>query len=152
MSKRSTSQPSPAGDGTDTPWYGEGLRFKCSQCGDCCTGAPGYVWVNKAEITALAALHAAGVDEFEEKYVRKIGIRKSLREFPNGDCVFFDPESRKCTVYDARPRQCRTWPFWESNLKSPAAWDATCEVCPGSGKGRLYSLEEIETRRKEFRV
>ena len=29
-----------------------GLRFECTQCGDCCTGAPGYVWVNKAEISA----------------------------------------------------------------------------------------------------
>ena len=36
-------------------WYSEGLRFECSQCGDCCTGAEGYVWVNQAEIDAMSA-------------------------------------------------------------------------------------------------
>lgn len=152
MSKRSGPQQPPADQSSEKPWYADGLKFKCSQCGDCCTGAPGYVWVNKAEIAALAALTDQDVAGFEKEYVYNVGIRKSLREFPNGDCVFFDGQSRRCTVYEARPRQCRTWPFWESNLKSPAAWEATCEVCPGSGKGRVYKLEEIETRRQEFHV
>ena len=50
-------------------WYDEGLRFQCSQCGDCCTGAPGYVWVNQEEIEQLAAqLQFADVEEFEDKY------------------------------------------------------------------------------------
>ena len=137
----------------DQPWYQNGLRFKCTQCGNCCTGAPGYVWVNQAEIEGLAAARdETDVEAFEDQYVRKIGIRRSLREFPNGDCVFFDNEKRTCTVYDARPRQCRTWPFWDSNLKSPAAWAETCEVCPGSGQGKLYQIEDIESQRKVFRV
>jgi Fe-S-cluster containining protein len=127
----------------DQPWFTDGLRFTCSQCGDCCTGAPGYVWVNREEIEALAALIGVDRDEFERKYVRKIGIRRSLVEFPNGDCVFFDGRSRKCTVYGARPRQCRTWPFWESNVKSPEAWKQTCRVCPGSGQGQLISVEQV---------
>ncbi len=135
------------------PWYKDGLRFQCTQCGDCCTGAPGYVWVNKKEIAALA--EAAGIDDidqFERLYVRKIGIRKSLKEFPNGDCVFFETDSRRCQVYTARPRQCRTWPFWTSNLKSPEAWQQTCEVCPGSGAGKLHSIEHIEERRDVMRL
>ena len=37
------------------PWYQQGLKFHCLGCGDCCTGEPGYVWVTKAEIAALAA-------------------------------------------------------------------------------------------------
>ncbi|MCA9053922.1 MAG: YkgJ family cysteine cluster protein, partial [Planctomycetaceae bacterium] len=124
-----------------------------SQCGDCCTGAPGYVWVNKDEIAALAAISGAeDVEDFEREYVRRVGVRKSLREFPNGDCVFFDSQSRRCSVYEARPRQCRTWPFWDSNIRTPAAWEATCEACPGSGKGQLYQLEEIETQRSVMRI
>ena len=63
------------------------------------------------------------------------------RRSTNGDCVFFDGKTRKCRVYAARPRQCRTWPFWDSNIRTPEAWAATCEVCPGSGTGRLYQLE-----------
>lgn len=134
------------------PWYADGLKFKCTECGDCCTGAPGYVWVNKEEIEAIAALMQLGVETFEDKYVRQVGVRKSLVEFPDGACVLLDPETRKCTVYAARPRQCRTWPFWDSNLKSPADWKHTCEVCPGSGKGKLYTLEQIEEQRKKFHV
>ena len=26
------------------PWYRDGLRFQCTQCGNCCTGDPGVVW------------------------------------------------------------------------------------------------------------
>ncbi|MCO6458340.1 MAG: YkgJ family cysteine cluster protein [Pirellulaceae bacterium] len=138
---------------SEQPWYREGLRFQCTQCGDCCTGAPGYVWVNQEEIQRLAAaVGQADVEQFEQTYVRKVGIRRSLREFPNGDCVFFDGQSRKCQVYDARPRQCRTWPFWDSNLRTPDAWRETCEVCPGSGQGQLYQLEQIEQQRQVMRI
>jgi Fe-S-cluster containining protein len=136
----------------DTPWFKDGLRFNCTQCGDCCTGAPGYVWVNKAEIEALAATLAISVVEFEQKYVRQVGMRKSLVEYANGDCVFLDASSRGCTVYGARPRQCRTWPFWDSNVRTPEAWAHTCEVCPGSGKGNLVPIEQILKQVAEIRL
>ena len=126
------------------PWYAkEGLRFSCTQCGDCCTGAPGFVWVNQEEINAMAVKVNLGVEEFEKKYVRKVGARRSLVEYENGDCVFLDPKTRGCTLYNERPRQCKTWPFWNSNIESPEAWKETCEACPGSGKGKVYTVEEI---------
>jgi Fe-S-cluster containining protein len=128
-------------------WFQDGLRFECTQCGDCCTGEPGFVWVNVAEIEALAIRFQLSTDEFERKYVRKLGNRKSLVEFPNGDCVFLDSQTRKCSVYEDRPRQCRTWPFWDSNLRTKRDWEWTCSVCPGSGKGRVYTEEEILSRK-----
>jgi len=134
------------------PWYKDGLKFECSQCGDCCTGAPGFVWLNKAEITALAKRFDTDEQTFEDTYVIQVGIRKSLKELENHDCVLFDNEKRCCTVYEDRPRQCRTWPFWDSNLKSPKTWAETCEACPGSGTGKLYQLEDIETQRKVMKV
>jgi len=127
----------------DKPWFDGGLRFECTQCGDCCTGSPGYVWVNAEEIRQLAEHLGLPIEEFEQKYVRKVGVRKSLVEYSNCDCVFFDGEARKCTVYEARPRQCRTWPFWDSNVRTPEAWQRTCEVCPGSGQGQLVPVEQI---------
>ena len=133
-------------------WYRDGLQFTCTQCGDCCTGAPGFVWVNKLEIENLAKEVEMSVEDFEETYVRTIGIRKSLKEFPNGDCVFFDTEKRNCGVYGARPRQCKTWPFWDSNIKTEEAWESVCEHCPGSGKGKLYSFEQIEEQRKTMKL
>lgn len=134
----------------DQPWYKDGLRFTCTQCGDCCTGAPGYVWVNKQEITALAARFQTTIEDFESRYVRQVGVRKSLVEYDNGDCVFL--KDRKCTVYEDRPRQCRTWPFWDSNVKSEEAWRATCEICPGSGQGDLVPVERIVEQLQVIRI
>jgi Fe-S-cluster containining protein len=104
------------------------------------------VWVNQQEIDALAQRLGMTPLEFEKQYVNQIGVRRSLKELKHRhyDCVFLDPETRRCTVYEDRPRQCRTWPFWDSNLKSPEAWQATCAACPGAGKGKLYSIELIE--------
>src|ERR1700679_3518547 len=95
----------------DDSWFKDGLRFKCTQCGNCCTGAPGFVWVNQEEIQALAKRFSTSEEAFEKQFVRRVGSRMSLVEYPNGDCVFFDNEARRCTVYEDRPRQCRTWPF-----------------------------------------
>jgi uncharacterized protein len=135
------------------PWYKDGLKFQCTGCGDCCTGAPGFVWVTNDEIEILAAELGLDVAAFERKYVRNIGARKSLKELKKSfDCVFLDADTRKCTVYSARPRQCRTWPFWDSNVRTPEAWASTCQVCPGSGTGRLYQLSEIESQKEVIRI
>jgi Fe-S-cluster containining protein len=133
------------------PWYADGLRFECTRCGNCCTGAPGHVWVNAEEIAAIAVHRGENVDETTALHTRQVGNRRSLREKANGDCVFFD-RSKGCTVYPVRPRQCRTWPFWESNVVTPEAWERTCEICPGSGKGELISAEEITRRLKVIRL
>ncbi len=138
---------------SEKPWYQAGLRFTCTECGDCCTGAPGFVWVNKQEIAALAAVTGVSdVEEFERLYVRQVGIRRSLKERDNYDCVLLDPQTRKCLAYSARPRQCRTWPFWDSNVGSPESWQRTCEICPGSGQGKLYQLADIESQRKTMHI
>ncbi len=138
---------------SDAPWYKDGLKFECTGCGDCCTGSAGYVWVNQAEIETLAKMFDLSVDKFEHSYVRKIGIRKSLKELPvSYDCVFFDSETRKCQVYEGRPRQCRTWPFWNSNLKTSQDWERTCDECPGSGTGKLYQLAEIERQKQVLKI
>ncbi|QDU95864.1 YkgJ family cysteine cluster protein [Lignipirellula cremea] len=133
---------------SEEKWYAGGLQFECTGCGDCCTGTPGYVWVSEEEIAVLAAHLETDIDNFEKFYVRRIGARKSLKELPqvNFDCIFLD-EARRCTVYEARPLQCRTWPFWDSNLKTKETWKQTCSVCPGSGEGKLHSIEQIEHQR-----
>lgn len=133
---------------TQSLWYENGLPFQCTGCGDCCTGEPGYVWVTEEEIDALARCTGLDREVFLRKYVRLVGDRMSLTERANGDCVLFDGQTRRCTAYDARPRQCRTWPFWDSNLRSRRAWKETARGCPGCGQGPLVPLEEIERQRK----
>jgi uncharacterized protein len=55
-------------------------------------------------------------------------------------------------VYGFRPRQCRTWPFWESNVRTPETWKQTCEVCPGSGQGQLVTIEQIVEQVRVIRI
>jgi uncharacterized protein len=126
------------------PWYRDGLAFTCTRCGNCCTGAPGYVWVSSEEIRQLAEFRGETIEEFSTRFVRRVGDCYSLIEKPGGDCIFWDKQAG-CTVYPARPIQCRTWPFWPENVEKPADWQRVQEVCPGSGHGRLYSLSEIQS-------
>ncbi|WP_435010604.1 YkgJ family cysteine cluster protein [Tundrisphaera lichenicola] len=124
------------------PWYREGLSFTCTRCGACCTGAPGYVWVNVEEISRLAEHRGETLEVFSRQFVRRVNQRFSLIERPGGDCIFWDQEAG-CTVYEARPIQCRTWPFWPENIASPEAWEDVKSVCPGSGQGQFFSVDQI---------
>lgn len=136
---------------SDQPWYHAGLRFKCTMCGHCCTGAPGFVWVNDDEIGAIAQFLNEPLDQTRELRTRIVERGRSLREKADGDCVFYDKQAG-CTIYPARPGQCRTWPFWASNLATPNDWQRTCDVCPGSGQDDLIPVEEITRRLNVIRL
>ena len=133
-------------------WYSDDLRFECTQCGDCCSGSEGYVWVNQEEIDGMA--NRIGMDSaaFEEQFVKRVGVRRSLKERPGGDCVLLDPQTRKCTAYEERPRQCKTWPFWQSNIRTPEAWAEAAQACPGCNKGDLVPLEQIVEQAAKIRI
>lgn len=134
-----------------TPWYQDGLNFTCTRCGKCCTGEPGFVWVDESEQKAIAARLEIPLDEFIERYTRVTKLRRTLIEKPNNDCIFFESD-RGCTIYEDRPKQCRTWPFWESNLETKADWERTERLCPGSGEGELIPVEEIVRRMKVIKI
>lgn len=134
--------------GHKEPWYAEGLAFTCTQCGNCCTGEPGYVWVTPEEMQGIADLLGLPFDDFTRQFVRQVDEHYSLVEYPSGECVFWDA-SQGCTVYPARPVQCRTWPFWPPHLENRRSWQKVERFCPGSGQGRMYSVEEIETQARQ---
>jgi|FLOH01.1.fsa_nt_gi uncharacterized protein len=89
----------------------------CSTCqGRCCTGESGYIYVSKDEIENIANLLNLQIQEFVDTYLFKKGYKYSIKENQfNGshECAFYDRESNGCKVYDARPLQCRTFPFWD---------------------------------------
>ena len=149
----------------EQPWYADGLSFTCTQCGNCCTGGPGYVWISDIEIARLADFLKLPVSDVLKRHCRKVNGQISLKEHrtPAGlyDCDFLrevDAErdvdgqrvrykKRICTIYPVRPLQCRTWPFWDGNLASEKAWTSAGRNCPGMDVGPVRSLEEIERMR-----
>jgi Fe-S-cluster containining protein len=89
----------------------------CATCeGRCCTGESGYIYVTKAEIFAIAEVLEMDVTEFALKYLFKKGDKYSIKENKIDDsyeCVFYDRKTNGCKIYNARPNQCKTFPFWE---------------------------------------
>jgi Fe-S-cluster containining protein len=133
-------------------WYKEGLRFTCTECGSCCTGAPGYVWVSQEEIKIIADRLGREDGWLPPEILRRVGFRYSLSEKSNGDCFFLQSDGegrRRCSIYDIRPLQCRTWPFWTSNLKTPRDWAEASENCPGMNNGQTHTYVQIETKRTQ---
>ena len=132
-----------------------GLRFSCTMCGACCSGAEGYVRFTNEEAVAMAERVGVTLDEFMDRYTHDTAAGRSLRERPTEsgyDCVFLDrqtlPGKAVCSLYDARPAQCRTWPFWASNLSSEHAWRRAAIGCPGIDRGpRVTPVETIKSQR-----
>jgi len=89
----------------------------CNSCeGRCCTGESGYIYVNKNEIESIAKLLNLQVSDFAKEYLYKKGYKYSIKEMKfneSYECVFYNRETNGCGIYDARPTQCRTFPFWD---------------------------------------
>ena len=124
-------------------FYATGLRFQCQGEGKCCVsrGKYGYVYLSFNDRRRMAVHFKMTTSEFTARYTEKEDGLYQLK-YKDKDCPFL--RENRCAVYEARPWQCRTWPFWPENMnteiweKEVAAW------CPGVGKGRLYTGEEIE--------
>lgn len=127
-------------------WYSDGLYFKCTGCGKCCTGSPGYVWLTHADIEKLVTYLKISEEEFIKKYTRKIGEKYSLKEDPKTfDCIFLK-DSKICTAYEHRPSQCKTYPYWLENIKSKKDWETEAKRCEGINHkdAELVPIEEIQ--------
>jgi Fe-S-cluster containining protein len=135
------------------PWYSGGLYFECRQCGRCCSGpGEGYIWVTSAEIKLIADFLKIAPEQLRQKYLKRVGMRTTIVENPvTKDCIFLQEANgqKRCMIYPVRPSQCRIWPFWTENLKSPDTWNQAVQKCGGINNGRFYSFEEIEKIKKE---
>lgn len=97
----------------------EGFPYKfdqdaCSRCdGNCCIGESGYIWVNIKEIEDIANFLKIDKNLFIDRFLIKVGYKFSLKEKPYKDgfaCIFFE---NGCSIYPVRPKQCKTFPFWD---------------------------------------
>jgi Fe-S-cluster containining protein len=145
-------------DDSRSEWYADGLRFSCTQCGNCCTGPPGAVWFSKAEGLAMAARMDMTEESFYATYAHQLDGQWSLVESQTEagfDCIFLDrktiPGKATCGIYETRPAQCRTWPFWPENLKTQRHWETVKRrtPCPGMNSGKLVPIEQIRIQRDQ---
>ena len=127
-------------------FYENGLRFQCQMCSYCCSAEPGYVYLTENDISAASAAMGTDKETFISLYCRLVDFGLyhlvSLRERSDYDCIFLTEKG--CAIYNARPLQCRTYPFWKNVLDSQESWENESHSCPGIGKGRVVSKSEIE--------
>ncbi len=96
----------------------------CSECdGRCCRGESGYIWVNKDEIEKIAKFLKIDEENFRKNYLNRVKYKFTIKEVKidgEFECVFFDNKTNSCQIYEVRPSQCKTFPFWEhfkTNIK-----------------------------------
>ncbi len=120
----------------------DGIRFECKAgCTDCCK-IPGLVFVHKDEIPGMAGFFGVTAEEFEKTRLAPYFGDIFRFSFPQEEpCIYLTDEG--CSIYPVRPIQCRTFPFWPDNMKKPENWEQVMNLCPGVGKGRLHSMDEI---------
>jgi len=131
------------------PWYSNGLRFECTQCGACCTthGEYSFLYLVDAEVQAIAHYLGLARAEFEQRYCRREDDWIVIRA-DQPDCPFLTADKR-CSIYPVRPKQCRTWPFWDIHLER-AVWEGeVAKTCPGVGSGPTFSAAEVERIARE---
>ena len=126
-------------------WYTDGIRFECQSSGKCCSsrGEYGFVYLTKSDRENMAAELSLSVPDFIKKYCKMQGKNVYyLKSEDSPDCVFLN--KNKCEIYQARPMQCKTWPFWPESMDAKVWRKEIASFCPGVNKGRLYSQSEID--------
>ena len=116
---------SPPNSKSSAPFY-----FACQRSGNCCRVGHGRVWIEEQHLPIYAELIGATEQGFVARNVVQVGARLSLQERADGRCVLLDGNNQ-CTVYEHRPEQCRTFPYWPELLTNPQALERAARYCPG---------------------
>lgn len=124
-------------------FYKKGLKFGCIGCGNCCKIGDGYVHATREELESIAEYMNLSLEETIQTFVEQSIDEHTyeLKSSSEGECIFL--KDNRCIVYELRPLQCRTFPFWPENIKSFYRWKSLKEFCPGIDAGKLYSADEI---------
>jgi len=93
----------------------ESPPLSCLKCPSLCCKLAGYVGVRRADIRRLAKHLGLTVREFEAKHiVEKNRKGEKLIKTADTTCQFLG-DDRRCTVYPARPRDCREYVCWDQD-------------------------------------
>jgi Fe-S-cluster containining protein len=88
--------------------------YNCKKCPGYCCSYP-LIALDKRDVERLAKHFGLTFREAKAKFTverwgRKYSMRRKKDEIFGGVCRFFDTEKRSCTVYEARPSLCRSFP------------------------------------------
>jgi len=133
---------------SETLWYKDGLRFGCIGCGGCCRthgqdDEYAFVYLSSKDVDTISAHLDLERIDFLNEHCKSDPDGWAYLSMVKGDCNFLDDEGR-CRIYSVRPGQCDTWPFWTENLDRARWYGSVKDCCPGIGRGRLYTAEEIK--------
>ena len=122
----------------------DGIQFQCQGSGNCCVsrGGYGFVFMTLKDRQTMAKKLQMTTKDFTKKYCSKHDGIWKLNDHVNEDCVFL--ENKRCSVYEARPTQCRTWPFWPEVLNARTWNKEVASFCPGVNKGKVWSTKEVK--------
>lgn len=137
----------PAGEGQ---WWAEGVRFQCQGSGKCCTshGEFGFVFLTPEDRRRIAQHLGISTAEFTRKHcARRNGAFHLKEDLERPDCEFL--KGKSCGIYEARPTQCRTWPFWPEVMNAKAWKKEVVSFCPGVGKGPIIPAKKIQQQINE---
>ncbi len=133
-------------------WWSKGIQFECQGSSKCCMsrGEHGYVYLTLKDRQRLSKYLGLSTSIFTNKYCDKTDGIFHLKELERREaCIFL--AGTACGVYEGRPTQCRTWPFWPENMH-PKSWSHNVKkFCPGVGKGPVITKEHIEKTLKKQR-
>ena len=122
-------------------FWKKGLQFDCQQCGNCCTFEGGAVYGDESEFKKIASHLNLSLKEFYDRYTFIDKGQASLKSVAAGPCIFYDSG---CSIYEVRPNQCRSYPFWPEILKSNYRWNQEAKSCKGIHSGKFWSSDEIK--------
>jgi len=127
----------------------EAVRFQCQPgCVECCR-QQGYVYLNDSDIRRMSAYLGTTPKRFERKYVYRTKNKARLRIPAAAHCYFLVEGG--CSIHEAKPTQCRIFPFWPELVDSRRAWRKTAAYCPGIGKGPLIQIQAAREQAQEMR-
>jgi Fe-S-cluster containining protein len=125
-------------------------RFECQRgCTKCCE-QQGFVYLTEDDISRLAKYVKMTRAAFEKLYVYRTRNQQRLRVPRHAQCSFLKEDG--CSVHEAKPLQCRTFPFWPEIVGSTSSQRETAKWCPGMGKGELVNIQIARAQAEEMRV
>jgi Fe-S-cluster containining protein len=124
-------------------------RFECQPgCTECCR-QQGFVYLTEADLQRAAKFLGMSTRAFGRKFVYRTRNLRRLRVPGKVHCHFL--KDGGCSIHQAKPTQCRAFPFWPELVEKPRAWRKTAAFCPGIGKGPPIRIQTMRDVAREMR-